>query len=62
MKLRELHDDPEAREIIQRTVRRDKRWGSGDIRDYSLFLIDETRKVERQRSALLVEKSRDPGE
>lgn len=47
--LRRLHQDKEARKIVSKAARRTRRYGSGDEMDLALFVVDETRKAERER-------------
>jgi len=48
--LRRLHGDAEAQNIISRARLRDWRHGSGDMHDFALFVVDETRKSERKKN------------
>lgn len=47
--LRNLQVDAEAAEVIERARHRSERYGSGDAMDFALFVVDETRKVERKK-------------
>ncbi len=47
--LQKLLTDPEAREIVHRANRRNRRYGSGDNMDFALFVVDETRKAEKDK-------------
>jgi hypothetical protein len=57
--LQRLQRDPVAREIIRRAHQRDRRYGSGDVLDFALFIIDETLKNERRRLATSAAGGRD---
>lgn len=47
--LEKLFTDPEARAIVHRANRRSRRYGAGDNMDFALFVVDETRKAEKEK-------------
>lgn len=51
--MRALIAQPETHDIIERARRRDNRYGSGDVYDFALFVIDETRKADRRKRAVV---------